>query len=78
MVSCDSCGEQRMYNLAENRKSRHYVTVGHVSREPVAPVEEEEETPRKKTKKQSKDVKAKRTSPSYAEQVKSRYGYKRV
>lgn len=73
---CKGCGEFRIYNLRENRPSSHYGFVGN-KEAPAPPVEDEERVP-KKTKKTSKDLKAKRTSPtSYAETVKARYGYQR-
>lgn len=73
---CRDCGELRIFNIRENRPSSHY---GHVGKnEPLPPPVEDEEQAPKKTKKTSKDLKAKRTSPtSYAETVKARYGYQR-
>lgn len=74
MIACEACDEQRLYNLKENRKSVHYQHVGHAE-EPLPLIEEEEEPVRKKEKKKSKDIRAKK-APSYAEKMMSRYNYK--
>lgn len=78
MPSCESCGEKRLYNVEESRKSWHYQTVGHEYREPITPNFDSEEIIASKSKKKSKDIKAKKThGPAYAESVKAKQGYRR-
>ena len=80
IVRCDECGEARMYNIRESRPSAHYEKLYEPPPPKVsyaeATKEAEEDGEKKRTKKQSKDVKAKKTSQDYTEKVRARYGYK--
>jgi len=75
MILCECCGEARLYNVKESRVSYHYSFVGSDG-PPVILEEGEEEPVKKKEKKKSKDIRAKKTPLTYAEQIRQRYNYK--
>lgn len=75
---CVECGSFRIYNLRDGKLSPNYKKLdSEEHKASYASFVSDEEDPRKRSRKQSKDIKAKRTSQEYSEKARSRYGNKR-
>ena len=76
VVTCSTCGQRRIYDLVNKRRSEYYHFEGHKEVEVVEEADSEEEALPKKTRKTSKDIKQKRTCNSFSMKSKMRNAFR--